>query len=209
MAIATIRSHTSDEAIRAVARRQHRNVTHAQLLRLGLSQEAIRHIRVTTLARALLDSAPNLTRLTRTVNDALRSSYMTRTQLADVVRRCHNHPAAKLLLPFVASPNGPTRSEFEDLFLAFCKHFGLPIPLISAIVCGYEVDALFAAARVIVELDGWDFHKDRAAFERDRSRDANLLAAGFVVVRITWERLTTRAPEEAARLHRILAIQRT
>ena len=166
-------------------------------------------IRVTSLARALLDCAPNLTRLTRTVNDALRSPHMTRAQLADVVKRCPTHRGAKLLLPFVATRNGPTRSEFEDRFVPFCRQYGLPEPLINEPLLGYEVDALFLAERVIVELDGWDFHNDRAAFERDRNRDADLLAAGFVTVRITWDRLVDRPADEAARLHQILAMRRT
>jgi very-short-patch-repair endonuclease len=71
-------------------------------------------------------------------------------------------------------------------------------------VAGYEVDVLFRQQRVIVELDGYDFHAGRAAFERDRERDANLLAAGYRTIRITWERLQ-RAPErEAARIMAIL-----
>jgi Protein of unknown function (DUF559) len=166
-------------------------------------------IRVTSLARALLDCAPSLTRLTRTVNDALRCPHMSRAQLADVVIRNPTHAGVKLLRPFVAAPTGPTRSEFEDRFLPFCQRYELPQPLVNTILCGYDVDALFPAERVIVELDGWDFHNDRAAFERDRNRDADLLAAGFVTVRITWQRLVERPAAEAARLHRILAMRRT
>jgi very-short-patch-repair endonuclease len=71
-------------------------------------------------------------------------------------------------------------------------------------VAGREVDMLFAEQRVIVELDGWDFHRDRYAFEDDRERDANGLAAGFVTLRVTWGRLTTSAGLEARRLRAIL-----
>ena len=55
----------------------------------------------------------------------------------------------------------------------------------SAIVAGYEVDAFFPAEKVIVELDSWEFHRDRSSFESDRDRDAATLAAGCVTVRIT------------------------
>ena len=61
---------------------------------------------------------------------------------------------------------------------------------------------LWREQRVIVELDGWDFHDGRTAFERDREKDAALLTEGFPVVRITWGRLTDR---EATRLRRLLA----
>jgi very-short-patch-repair endonuclease len=75
----------------------------------------------------------------------------------------------------------------------------------NAIVAGYEVDALFAAERVIVELDSWEFHKDRGSFESDRERDAATLAVGHVTVRITWERMTAA---EADRLRAILDARR-
>ncbi|HXO08976.1 MAG TPA: type IV toxin-antitoxin system AbiEi family antitoxin domain-containing protein [Solirubrobacteraceae bacterium] len=164
-------------------------------------------IRTSSLARTLLDCAPSLGDkvLTRAVNDALRSPYLTHAQLAEVVKRNPRHRGTKLLNPFVQSPTGPTRSEFEDAFLEFCAKYGLPRPKINTIVCGYEVDALFERARVIVELDGWDFHNDRRAFEADRSRDADMLQAGFVTIRITWERLRDHPRREAARLQTILA----
>ncbi len=57
---------------------------------------------------------------------------------------------------------------------------------------------------MIVELDGYEYHQGRRSFERDRERDATLLAAGYVTIRITWERLTTQPEREAARLQAIL-----
>jgi very-short-patch-repair endonuclease len=75
-------------------------------------------------------------------------------------------------------------------------------------VAGYEVDALFREERVIVELDGFAYHRDRVSFESDRERDAATLAARFETVRVTWERLTTGAEREAARLRAILAARR-
>lgn len=174
--------------------------------------DARRHlgIAVTSPARTLLDCAPTLTKptLTRAVNDALRSPFLTRAQLAQVCARCPRHAGAKLLTWFIGSPGAPTRSEFEDAFLVFCERFALPAPKVNTIVCGYEVDALFEAERVIVELDGWDFHQGRDSFERDRNRDADTLATGLVTVRITWERMTMTPAKEAVRLGAILAHRR-
>ena len=59
--------------------------------------------------------------------------------------------------------------------------------------------------KVIVELDSWEFHQGHPSFESDRDRDAALLAAGYVTVRITWERLMGQSEREAERLHAILA----
>lgn len=167
-------------------------------------------IRVTSPARTLLDCAPTLQQnvFTRAVNDALRSPYMTHAQLADVCTRCGGHAGRRLLLGFVEAPTGPTRSEFEDAFLNFCARFGLPRPQVNTRVHGYEVDAYFPDEGVIVELDGWDFHRSRDSFERDRNRDANMLAAGLVTVRVTWGRLIERPAAEARRLLSILAQRR-
>ena len=89
-------------------------------------------LRTTTLARALLDTAPRLThtRLTRAVNDGLHSSFMFPAHLVDIVERNPNHRGTQLLAPFIAdTARGVTRSELEDMFLAFCKRHGLPTPL--------------------------------------------------------------------------------
>jgi very-short-patch-repair endonuclease len=55
-----------------------------------------------------------------------------------------------------------------------------------------NVDLLFEAERVIVEIDGWSTHRDRAAFQRDRLTQNRLVAAGYTVLRFTWEDLTSR-----------------
>jgi very-short-patch-repair endonuclease len=80
----------------------------------------------------------------------------------------------------------------------------LPAPVTGAVVCGYVVDALFVAERVIVELDSWEYHKSRIAFGTDRARDADTLAHGYVTVRLTWER---RDDGAAMQLRTILAAQ--
>jgi very-short-patch-repair endonuclease len=58
---------------------------------------------------------------------------------------------------------------------------------------GHLVDFLWSAERFVVETDGYAFHSDRAAFERDRERDLDLLAAGYEVGRFTY-RMLTRDP---------------
>jgi very-short-patch-repair endonuclease len=57
------------------------------------------------------------------------------------------------------------------------------------IVAGFEVDAVWPDQKLIVELDGYAFHRTRAAFERDRMRDAALQIAGYRVLRVTYRRL--------------------
>jgi very-short-patch-repair endonuclease len=53
----------------------------------------------------------------------------------------------------------------------------------------YEVDLLWRPQRLAVEVDGYTYHATRAAFERDRRRDAELVALGYRVVRLTWRQI--------------------
>jgi hypothetical protein len=164
-------------------------------------------IRTTSPARTLLDTVPKLdtTRRARAVNDALRSGYLTKNALRDIVERNPSHPGAKLLTPFIEAPGGPTRSTPEDEFPDFCRDHGLPIPLMNVIVHGAERDAYFPNHDLIVELDGWDFHNTRESFESDRLRDANALAHGTPTVRITRDRIRNDPRGEAERLRQILS----
>jgi very-short-patch-repair endonuclease len=169
-----------------------------------------REIRVTSPARTLLDIAPRTSdaQLARAVNEARLNARLRVPHLAELLDRESYHPGLRLLRPFVEHPTGPTRSQFEDRFLAFARTYDLPTPRVNAHVAGHEVDILFEAEKVVVELDGWDFHSDRRSFERDRNKDADLALAGYLVVRITWERLTQTPAQEAARLHDILSARR-
>lgn len=50
----------------------------------------------------------------------------------------------------------------------------------------YVVDIVIERLKLVVELDGWEFHgKHKAGFERDREKDRLLLLEGFRVVRFT------------------------
>ena len=56
------------------------------------------------------------------------------------------------------------------------------------------VDLLFAEQGVVVEVDGWRAHSSRQAFRDDRRRQNRLVAAGFIVLRFTWDDLI-RTPQ--------------
>lgn len=163
-------------------------------------------IRATSPARTLLDIAPHLPdkALNRAVNDLRLKNYLRLGHLAELLERTSSHPGNPRLVPFLTAPGGPTRSEFEDAFAAFAEKYGLPRPLTNVPVAGFEADAFFPREGLIVELDGYDFHLGKAAFESDRDRDATTLAHGHPTVRITWERLNRQPAAEAARLNAIL-----
>ncbi len=167
-------------------------------------------IRVTSAARALLDMAPKLPRksLARFINDGRRSKVLTLEALADVADRNPTHPGARLLKWHAETKNNPTRSDREDDFLVFCERYGLPTPVVNELLHGFEVDAYFPEEKLIVELDGWPFHRDRESFENDRDRDATMLMHGIATIRITYDRFEAVPDREAARLDLILENRR-
>jgi very-short-patch-repair endonuclease len=97
-----------------------------------------------------------------------------------------------------------TRSELERRFRRLVKRHGLPKPLSNAAVLGDEVDFYWPHARLIVETDGRDAHLNPIAFEDDRRRDAELLVAGYRVVRFTWAQVTEEPRRVANTLQRLL-----
>ena len=55
-----------------------------------------------------------------------------------------------------------------------------------------RVDFAWPEARLIVEVDGFAFHADRASYRRDRERDNELERLGWRVLRFTWEDVNGR-----------------
>ena len=105
------------------------------------------------------------------------------------------------------TPDGPrlTRSEAERRLLALLRRAGLPLPETNVRVAGHEVDALWRAQRLVVEVDGYAAHAGRHAFERDRRRDQDLRAAGYRVERVTWHQLEHEPERVVAVVARALA----
>ena len=74
--------------------------------------------------------------------------------------------------------------------LTLCREQQLEQPFPRAWVAGLRVDFLFAASGLVVETDGYRYHRTRRAFERDRERDAILARAGYRTLRFTHRQLT-------------------
>jgi very-short-patch-repair endonuclease len=68
----------------------------------------------------------------------------------------------------------------------------------------FEADFLWPAQRVIVEVDSWQFHGHRRAFEHDRRKSLALEAAGYRVLRLTAQQLTDEPLAVIALLARAL-----
>lgn len=151
-----------------------------------LDEVTVRHdLRLTTPVRTLRD-------LTRVLDSTTLERATNEAHVLNLIPR--DHAAADV-----------TRSEAERRLLDLLRRAALRPTATNAKVAGCEVDVLFAEQRLVIEMDGYAFHRTRAAFERDRRRDADLAAAGYRVVRITWRQLSTEPEAVVARLAAALA----
>jgi hypothetical protein len=72
---------------------------------------------------------------------------------------------------FLGLPTGPgidsdrTRSELERRFLWLCRRNHLPRPQVNIRVAGMTVDFCWLEQKVIVETDGYRYHRGRESFE--------------------------------------------
>lgn len=167
-------------------------------------------IPVTSVARTLFDLAEVVDEenLARAFEEADRLRLLEIRALEEVCARGHGRRALRPIRRLIAAAREPayTRSHLEDRFVVFCRDHSLPPPTTNHSVEDLEVDAFWPRERLIVELDGYAYHRHRAAFERDRVRDAAHQAAGYRVVRLTHRRLEDEPSEVASQIRRLLSV---
>jgi len=91
-----------------------------------------------------------------------------------------------------------TRSELEYRFLRLCRRHRLPPPAVNVAIGGFVVDFLWSRERLIVETDGYRFHRGRAAFEIDHARQLALEQLGYRVRRFTHRQVVAEPKNVAA-----------
>jgi very-short-patch-repair endonuclease len=98
-------------------------------------------------------------------------------------------PALLALLEYDPSPGVRSKSDLESGFLDLVREAGLPLPQLNVSVEGFMVDAYWRPGRLVVELQSWEHHAHRQAFERDNERLARLQVAGYTVLPLTYRQL--------------------
>jgi very-short-patch-repair endonuclease len=139
-------------------------------------------IPVTTPARTLADLRPLLS--AAQFSAALREAEFLRLPVEDRIE------------------SDRARTDLEQAMLALCRRHRLPHPEVKVKIDRFEVDFLWRDRRLVVEVDGWESHRTRSAFEEDRARDVRLAVRGYEVVRFTWRQVTedARAVAQTIRL---------
>lgn len=110
--------------------------------------------------------------------------------LNDPIRKRHRGSALLERLVDIRATVGVTESPLETDFLKLIRSEGLPIPMLQYVVRDGErfvgrVDFAYPDQRVAIEADGFRHHDQRRSFDAERARGNDLLALGWVVLRIT------------------------
>lgn len=166
-------------------------------------------IPVTTVPRTLFDLAAvvDQRQLERAVNEAEVLRLWDELNLDDLLRRYKRRPGTRNVRAVLQARRAGasfTRSDLEELFLRFADRARLPRPATNVPVEGFEVDCVWRAQRVVVEVDGWATHGTRAAFERDREKSRVLQAAGWRCVPVTFLQLRDTPHEVERDVRRML-----
>ena len=169
-------------------------------------------IPITSPARTLLDFATvaQLREIERAFHEALVQGLVTRKQMAALIARTPGHHGIPILRPLIDDSGALTltRSEAEELMLALIRSARLPRPEVNARVLGYEVDFLWRAQKLIVEVDGGRWHGNRPALERDHRKNAHLRSKQYEVLRYTYTQIRDDRDAVVAELARATAAPR-
>jgi Protein of unknown function (DUF559) len=153
----------------------------------------IRGVPVTSVARTIID-------LSRTLKGRPLEALIDRADQRGLVdfEALRSANSASLQAVLTSYSAAPTRSELEERFLQLCDDHGIPRPETNAVIEGIEVDFVWRDRRLIVEVDGYAYHRSPSAFEADRERDVVLGMKGWRVMRFSWRQITERAAWVAA-----------
>lgn len=164
---------------------------------------------MTSLPRTLLDLAATVRFewLEKMVERSEDLELFDLRAIEDLLDRNVGHHGHGRLRDAIAlyKPSSFTRSSLEKGFLELWMETGLPQPHMNYVEHGFELDCDWPEFRFAVELDVFETHGTRAAFERDRKRQEDLLLAGIQTTRVTGPRLEREPDEVIERVARLLS----
>jgi len=156
----------------------------------------VNSIPVTTVARTVVDLARTTSVREGVVvaDSALNGKQTTKSDLYSVIDACPRWPGIARARQVVDFSDGLAESAFESIARVAFHDGGLPPPELQASV-GAEgrviarADFYWRAYSTIAETDGAAKYRDPGVARKQLQRDADLRAAGFQVVHITWQEL--------------------
>jgi uncharacterized protein DUF559 len=197
--------------------RRHRGVHVHRLADIRPDEiEIVDGIPCTTIARTLLDLGAVLTQrqTERVLNEAELLEVFDLTAIAEQLARHPRHPGAKTLARALARiADGPTLtfSWFEEQMMELVDAACLPRPVVNRFIDPGDGDAPvradfhWPAHGLVVETDGWQFHRSRQAFESNRRNDQRLALLGLRVLRFTARHFTEERPRVTHTIRSLLS----
>lgn len=176
-------------------------VHHAKLA--GADRALRDRIPVTSVARTLLDQAAAVSeeRVERLLERAEELELFDLRAADELLGRAGRHRGVGRLrraLALYREDPAFVRSRTEKRFLDLVRRAGLPPPATNFNLAGFELDAYWERERFAVEIDAFETHGTRGAFERDRLREDDVQLLGIETIRVTALRLK-REPEGVVR----------
>jgi very-short-patch-repair endonuclease len=169
-------------------------------------------IPVTSVHRSILDFAETAPaqHVRLAIEMADRKELFDGYAMAALLARSPGRKGAKPLKAVLTKMQGAatpmTRSELENSLLAGIRDDDdIPEPQADVLIEGELVDFVWIEQRLVVEVDGYLWHKTRKDFESNRRRDTKLQLAGFRVMRPTDRRIQYELAGVLRDLRRMLA----
>ena len=147
-----------------------------------------KRIPVTTPVRTMVDRATELTpnRLERMVNEADKRGLIDPDSLRQALDGYAGQPGVRPLRALLDRHTFRlSDTELEVLFRPLAAAVGLPVPQTKQMVNGFEVDFYWPALGLVIETDGWRYHRTASAQTRDALRDQIHTAAGLTSLRFS------------------------
>lgn len=156
----------------------------------------IRLVPVTSAARTLVDISKRVDDgvLDQLVDDGMRRGILSLNALTRCAAQfgiAHGRSPARLARVLADRTPGlhAGDSALEARVLRVIRDAGLPEPVVQHEVCVdgkvYRADLAYPKQRVVIEVDGFDFHRPRTAFDADRQRQNAFVLLGLTVLRFT------------------------
>ncbi|GGG04908.1 hypothetical protein GCM10007304_18730 [Rhodococcoides trifolii] len=150
--------------------------------------EKIRGLPVTVLPLAVLEACVLVPNGSQLMDRALQRH--TTLPILQAVHELHagrrgSDAAGRLLR--IAAEGG--HSEAERMLLRLLRGAGIAGWRTHVRIGSFEVDVAFVRARVVIEVDGWAWHRGVERFDHDAERQNILSNAGWRVLRFTYHRV--------------------
>ena len=123
------------------------------------------------------------------IDDALRTGYGSLAGMWHAFELTPNRSGNAMRRRLLTQSRHLPWSEIEREAHRLLDAAGISGWVTNAPLLGFFVDVLFEKQMLVVELDGWEIHGTRAAFEDDRRRRNELELAGYRVLNFTWRQL--------------------